>query len=129
MAVTHTVLRQYGDSGPTRLQKSETITGGTEKNVSKSIAVGVDTLVPFTLDRSILKSLCISSDVAITVYTNDIHSGSPQDTILIAAGQALVWSLAVDLLARCPIAGNITAIYVTNAAGGPAAFELRSLST
>ena len=126
MAVTHTVLRQYADSSSNRIQLSETVTGGTEKNLDMSIAVGTDTLVAFTLDRSILKSLCLSSDVALTVKTNS--SGAPTDTIALAAGQTLVWTLATDLLAKCPITANITALYITNAAAGAAAFKLRSLS-
>ncbi len=129
MSIRHTVLRQYKDASSNILQLSESIDGGTEKNLDLSIAVGANTLVPFTLDRSILKSLCINSDVAITVYTNAASGGSPTDTIAIAAGQALIWTLATDLLAKCPITANITALYITNAAGGPSAFKLRSMST
>jgi len=129
MSITHSVLRQYADASSNRIQLSETIVGGTEKNLDPSIAVGANTLVPFTLDRSILKSLCISSDVAITVYTNAASTGSPTDTISIAAGEARIWTLATDTLARCPITANITALYITNAAGGPSAFKLRSIST
>ncbi len=129
MSIRHSVLRQYADASSNRLQLAENIDGGTEKNLDLSIAVGANTLIPFTLDRSILKSLCINSDVAIIVYTNAASTGSPTDTIAIAAGQALIWTLATDLLAKCPITANITALYITNAAGGPSAFRLRSMST
>ncbi len=127
MAVTHQVLRQYADTSSNRIQLSEIISGGTEKNLDKSMAVGTDTAVAFTLDRTILQSLCLSSDVALTIKTNS--SGSPTDTIVLVAGQALVWTLATDTLAKCPITATITSLFITNAAGGPAAFKLRSLST
>ncbi len=125
MSVTHTILRQYTDTSSVRISKTDTISGGTEKNLDKSITAGTDTLVAFTLDRSILLSLCLYCDVAVTIKTNS--SGSPTDTITLVAGQAHVWVLATDTLANCPITANITALYITNAA--LASFKLRSLST
>lgn len=127
MSLTHTVLRQYSDTSSVRISKTDTVSGSQEKNIDKSVAVGTDTLVPYTLDRSILQSLVISSDVALTIKTNS--SGSPTDTIVLTAGQALMWAFATDGLTACPITANITALYVTNAAGGPAALKIRALLT
>lgn len=125
MAITHTITRNYKDQSPNAIQLVEAISGNTENNYDGSIAVGANTLVPWATTRANLRSLLISSDVAITVFTNNPSGSSPQDTIPIAAGQSLIWTLATDLIARCPFSANVTAIYVTNAAGGASAFKIR----
>jgi hypothetical protein len=130
MSISHTLVRQYKDQSSNSIVNSnstETVTGSMEKNIDKSVAVGTDTLYAYTLDRSILQSLCLYSDVALTIKTNS--SGSPTDTIVLVAGEARMWSLAYGGLSLCPITANITALYITNASGGPAAFKLRALLT
>lgn len=125
--IIHTVLRQYRDTSGVNIQISEAITSDRENNVDKAIVTGANTLVYWTIDRTKLKTLCLYSDVAATVYTNNPSGSSPQDTIALTAGQALVWSLASDGLARCPFSGSVTAIYVTNASD--ANFKLRALTS
>jgi hypothetical protein len=123
----HTVKRIYQDTSATAILQSETISGDTERNFDASLAIGANHEIDIAFTRANLKSLCITSDLAVTVYTNDLSSGSPQDTIAIVAGQALVWTLATDGIGKCPFSNNVTKLYVTNGAGGAATFKVRSL--
>lgn len=123
MSVTHTVTRSYRDQGPTAIQLAEQVTADVEKNIDLALSIGTDFSIPFTLDRTKLKSLVIYSDVALTLETNS--SSSATDSIVLVAGQALMWTLATDGLGRCPITANVTALFATNVAA--AAFKLRAL--
>jgi hypothetical protein len=127
MSVTHTVTRQYRDTSSSVISKADTVTGGTEKNLDLSVAVGTDIAQAFTLDRAILQSICLSATGALTIETNS--AGTPTDTIVLTAGQVLVWSLAVDGLSKCPISANITSLFFTNGGAGTVTFQLRSMST
>ncbi len=125
MSVTHTVTRKYKDQSAVEVSLAEAVTSNYEKNADIAL-VGANQPVVYTITRANLKSLLIYCDKACTVYTNDVSGGSPQDTIAITAGQALVWTLAGDGLARCPFSGNVTAVYVT-VGSGTGAFKMRSV--
>lgn len=127
MSITHVITRKYADTSPNALQKADTVTGNAESNIDASVPVAANNLIAWTATRANLLSLCLCSDVAVTVYTNAASTGSPQDTIPLVAGQTLVWVLATDGLSKCPFSGNVTAVYVTNAAGGVAAFKIRAV--
>ena len=62
---------------------------------------------PITLAN--LLSIIITTDAAITLKTNS--TGSPQDTISIAAGGAFIWQTGSGNAA--PFAGNVTSWYVS----------------
>lgn len=123
--LTHILLRSYRDLSGVAISLSESITSDRENNIDKAIVTGANTQLFWSVTRSKLKTLCLYSDVACTVYTNNPSGSSPQDTIPLTAGQTLVWSLASDALARCPFSGDVTTIYVTNASD--ANFKLRAL--
>lgn len=127
MPFTHIILRQYRDTSPNVISLSESVTGNDDHNIDKSMAVGTNTPLAYTLDRTVLQSLAFSSDLALTIKTNS--SSSPTDTIVLVAGQVLVWSLASDGLARCPITASITSLFITNTGGGPATLKIRALVT
>ena len=128
MSVTHTVLRQYKDQSASPIYLSESVVGNTENNFDDAaIPIAVDHSVPWACVQTNLQSLCLSASGAVTVYTNAIHSGAPQDTIHLSAGQALCWTLAGDGIAKCPFAGNVTAMYVTNAGAAVVAFKIRAV--
>ena len=120
MSVTHTITRTYKDQSSNSLSKVESITSDKENNLSKSLSAGTNTNVLWKTTRSKLKSLCISVSTAATIYTNDLSSGSPQDTIALTAGQVFIWTLAVDTLSSgpldCPFSNDVNTLYVTNAA-------------
>lgn len=127
MSITHTILRSYKDQGPSAIQKSDSISGNSENNIDDSVAIAANHLIAWTATRANLLSVCLSSDVAVTVYTNAASGGSPTDTIPLTAGQVLTWVLATDGLSKCPFSANVTAIYVTNASASVAAFKIRAL--
>lgn len=125
MSITHTIIRSYKDQSSTAISSSETPTGNTENNLDISVAVGTDTAVAWACVRANLQALVISSDRALTIETNS--GSSPVDTISLVGGQALVWTLAKDAIARCPFSANATSLFVTNASGGTAALKIRAL--
>lgn len=122
---THVITRSYTDSSGTAIAAQESVSADTESNFDGAIT-GTDQQIVYVADRSSLKSLLIKSDVACTLYTNDLDSGSPDDTIPLLAGQAIVWTLAQDGLSKCPFSVDITQIYV-NVPSGTAALKIRAL--
>lgn len=117
MSVAHKVTRTYNDTSNVPIQLIETITGLAERNYDNALATGTNVDIGMAFTQANLLSLCISASTACTLYTNNPSGSSPQDTIPLQPGQVLVWTLATDLIAKCPFSGNVTAIYVTNAAG------------
>jgi hypothetical protein len=127
MSITHTVTRSYKDQSSSSLTLTETVTDNTENNLDDSIAVAVNVAKVWNCTRANLKSLCFYSDLGVTIKTNS--SGSPTDTIVLAPGQSLVWTLQTDTLAKCPLSADVTGgIFVTNAASGPARLAIRSVA-
>jgi hypothetical protein len=123
---THVVTRAYRDSSGQNITSTESPTGNAESNLDIAVVAGTNFHIDFDLVRSSLKSMCIESDVAIDLYTNAASGGSPTDHIALIAGQNIVWTLATDLIAKCPISADITAgIYVTNVAN--ANLKIRAL--
>lgn len=115
-AVTMTVV-----SGATTLKNTKTYTG--DGSQSRTISVPdstTDQLVNITIDVSQIKSIYIASDKALTVETNS--PTSPVDTITLVAGRAYVWD--TDSYFTNLLATNVTAMYLTNASGATATFEL-----
>lgn len=128
MAITHTILRQYKDQGPTPISLSESISGNTERNLDvAAVPIAANTQYVFAVTRANLLSVCLYAADALTVYTNNPSGSSPQDTIALVAGQTLVWTLATDGLSKCPFSGNVTTVYVTNATAATVALKIRSL--
>jgi hypothetical protein len=127
MSVTHTITRSYKDQSSSALSYTETVADNAENNLDDTIAVAVNVAKVWNVVRANLKSLCIYSDLGVTVKTNS--SGAPTDTIVIAPGQSLCWTLQTDTLAKCPLSADVTGgIFVTNAAAGPAKFSIRAIT-
>lgn len=114
MAVTHTVTRTYKNQGPNALSLTEAPTADTEINLSKALSSGPNQEIDIAFTVANLQSVALSSTTACTVLTNS--TSTPQDTIALAAGQVLIWTLATDGNGRIPFSGNVTKFYVTNAA-------------
>jgi hypothetical protein len=126
MALTHTITRQYKDTSGIAIQLTETPTGNAENNFDDTLPVAANTAKVWNVVRANLKSLVLFSDLGVTVKTNS--SGSPTDTIVLQPGQALCWTLATDLLAKCPFSADVTAgLFITNTAAGPAIVKIRAL--
>lgn len=125
MSVTHTITRSYKDQSSTAISLVEAITASAEDNVDTAVVVSTDTSIPWKAVRANLRALVIYSDRILTIETNS--AGSPVDTIVLVAGQALIWTLATDGLAKCPFTVDVTGLFVTNASGGTAALKIRAL--
>ncbi len=113
---THVVTRGYRDSSGSTISSTESPTGNAESNLDIQIAASATNQhILFNITRSQLQSMCIEVDEILHIFTNDLSTGSPTDTINLIAGQNTIWTLATDLIAKCPISADITAgIYVTN---------------
>jgi len=129
VSVSHTITRTYKDQSANAMQQVETITDAFERNFDQAVPIAANTQYNIAWTKSKLKALGISSDQAVTIYTNSPSGGTPQDTIAIAAGQNLVWTSATDGSAKCPFSNDVTTIYITNAAGSPANVKIRSVSS
>ncbi len=77
--------------------------------------------INLVLDISQLKFIFITTDKALTLKTND--SGSPQETIALAADKTLIWYAGCPW--DIPFAGDVTAGFITNASGGAATLQVR----
>ncbi|HEY4359400.1 MAG TPA: hypothetical protein VGN17_00425 [Bryobacteraceae bacterium] len=130
ITVNHTVTRTYKNQGSTARTLTETVSGNTERNLAVTVSASTNNHeVDLAFLHADLKSLSITSDQAVTIYTNAASSMSPQDTIPIAAGQVLIWTLATDLIARCPFSDNVTALFITNTGGTAANIYIDSILT
>lgn len=90
-------------------------TAGAEINIEEAISANQTNLaITLALDVSAMKSLVISSDVAMTLKTNS--SGSPADTINLTANVPIVWH-ATNGFANI-LTTDVTVLYVTNTAAG-----------
>jgi hypothetical protein len=76
-------------------------------------------LVSVMIVASQLKTFFLWSDQDLTVKTN--NSGSPQETFNLKANKPVVW---IAGMSTSPIAGNVTALYITNASGSAATLRL-----
>lgn len=126
MAITHTRTNTYKDASSNVLGTAESIsTGVRENNIDIALVIGTDVSVPYTATRANILSLCLLSDVDLTLETNS--GSSPQETISLKAGVAKTWTLAGEGLAACPFSGNVTGLFATNAAA--ANLKVRTLLT
>ena len=128
MSVTHTVLRQYRDQSSSSISLSESIVGNTENNFDDAaIPISAAHLVPWSCMLSELQSLCLYASAALTVTTNSPVGSAPQDTIVLTAGQTLIWTLAGDGIGKCPFSNNVIEIYTDNAGAATCAFKIRAV--
>lgn len=128
MPITHKITRAYQDSTGASIQYQENPVANSERNITQLVPIAANTHYTFALNRANLKSIALFSDQPLTIGTNAANGSSPTDTIVLAAGIPLIWSLAQDGLAKCPISANITAgMFITNAAGAAANFQMFAL--
>jgi len=124
MSFTHTYTLSCSPSGGVPLTSTYPVTSGAEVNISEVIpGASADLVVACTLKVSKMQSLYLyCADRDMTVKTN---SGvSPAATVNLKAGKALVWE-ATTGQANPFAAVDVTALYVTLAAGANATFEMR----
>jgi len=115
MSFTHTVQVNH-DRGNISVNARLEHSGGGELNIDETVPTpSTDMLVAATVDVSQIVSAMIMADQDITLYTNDLGTGAPDDTFVLAANNPLVWNNASPT--ANPFSADITALYVTNASG------------
>jgi hypothetical protein len=127
--MSHTISRVYTDNAGLQFVYSETVTLGTaETNINAETIADASANRPilnFSADQSQLKSVMLKSTKNITLYTNDLSSGSPQDTIALVANVPKQWSLVADGIGACPFSADVDSLYASNASGGAAILDIR----
>ena len=120
--MTYTITTTIVGHGETK-QFIESPTGDGAKPVDVSIpAATTNKQVNVAATRANLAAVVLYASAAVTVKTNS--SGSPQETIELAAGEVRKWTSTEGAgLAGCPFSGNLTAFYLTNAGGSAATFK------
>lgn len=120
MAFIHTVTQRVTTPGRT-VNSEKAYSGDAQESRTIAIADSVtDQLVNLTLDVSQIKSVYMVSDQDITVETND--GTTPTDTINLKADVAVLWN--ADIGYSNPFTADVTALYLSNASGSAATFEM-----
>ena len=140
--ITHKLTHTFTPPNGLALTLTESVTGNAEFNLSDpALAVTANHQYHLAFTQANLQSVCLAVSAApgvygtVTVYTNNPSGSSPQDTIVLTipvsstsgAGQVLEWSLQTNLIGKCPFSGNVTTVYVTNAASGPVSISIYGL--
>ena len=73
---------------------------------------------PFGVDITAMKIFFMTSDYALSVYTNDASTGSPQESFTLTADKPVIWRTGDTAI----FAGDLTDLYLTNASGSTATF-------
>lgn len=127
MAFTHTVATNWSGGGIS-IPRSNQYSGSGEVNITETVADSItDKEVALVLDVSEIKSIYIVSDQDLTLETN--NAGAPVDTIALLAGVPYIWNTDSYPSASEPpeLNADITALFLTNASGSTATFELRCI--
>jgi len=116
MSFTHSVGVTYRTAEGTITNTTDNYTADGQILFSGTVANSATQEVDVAIDVSKVQSIVLYSDRAITVKTNS--SGSPDDTIALAAGKQLVWT--VDHVEAIFLTVDVTKFYLVNASGGTA---------
>jgi len=121
---THTLGTTYKTDAGTIASVTAIYVADSESNLDDTVA-GSTTNKEFDLaiTKSDVISMIMFSNEAVTLKTNS--SGSPSDTISLAANMPLVWN--TDSPVAIPLAGPVTKIFATNAGVAAAALKIRVL--
>lgn len=124
MSVTAVLLRSC-KIGDQELNKSESVVVGLSKQFSESIPESTTNgHYSFSVDVSQVKYAYLQAvGGTLTIKTNS--SSVPDDTITLADGEAILWSLAADGAGKCPFSADVTTLYVTNAGSTASVLDIR----
>ncbi len=122
---THTLGTTYKTDAGTIASVQAIYNGEGEVDLDATVALST-TNKEFDIQfiKTDVISMIMYSDKVVTIKTNS--SGSPSDTISLAANMPLVWN--TDTPTAIPLAGNVTKIFVTNATATAAALKIRVLA-
>ena len=112
--VTSTVTQ-----GTFTISNTDSYTTDQVSKIQESVATGTTNQeISLAIDISKLKAFSMQSSQAMTVKTNS--SGSPQETFTLAAGTPVVFVDGDTAI----FAGDVTSLFITNASGSLATFNL-----
>ena len=120
MSVNHTCRVIYNDNEASPpIDVTVTTTGQNSVEINDSVpASTTNKQYTFAFTKTKLQSIVMyCTGVNLTLKTNS--SGTPQDTITLTAGTPFVWLINSGI--TDPFAGDVTALFVTNADGSTAA--------
>lgn len=109
----HTIQTHYATPEGIVVAASEEATGDGVVSFDGTAPVSATTEIDVAFDYTKLKACVLYASKAVTLKTNS--SGAPDDTIALAAGQAITWTPASPL--ANPFTANVTKIYAVNASG------------
>ncbi len=119
-------LMQSALVGGTRLGGTgTTYTAGALTSISDSVTNAADQLYALTVDVTQITALFIVAAAAMTLEWND--AAGTQGEIILAANVPISWSSADtdDVHPNPFLSVDLTALYITNASGASAQFDLR----
>lgn len=119
-------IAQTADVGGTRLGGTgSTYTAGALTSISDSVTNASDNLYALVVDVTQITALFIVAAAAMTLEWND--NAGTQGEIVLAANVPISWSSAdTDNVHPNPLLTvDLTALYITNASGADAQFDLR----
>lgn len=122
MAFTHTLTKSWS-SGAGNLQKQVSQTADGENNRDAAIGASATVEIAIAFAFAALKMFYVLSDVAGTLVTNS--SGSPVDSIPIAAGQPFMWNS--DSGETNPFGTNVTKFFFINGGATAGTCKVRAL--
>jgi hypothetical protein len=127
MSFTHTIAIVYttdsGQVSSTSAPQVNNYEANFEGTITGSATPNVE--VDWACAFANLKSLLIVSDKACSIFTNAASTGSPDDTLALAAGVPLVW--APTGFGANPFTANVTKIYITVTGTASATLKIRAL--
>ncbi len=128
MSFSIKITRTFAEGGSDPQAYQKEFTEGSLVKVSEQIPDGsTDFVVIVAIDVSNLKALFVGSnkDLMIEINNPGGSSAAPDDTWALKANQPIDW--AEDDVEDCPLAVDVTQIYVTNNSGAAADLEIRAL--
>lgn len=112
--------------GVTLYSDNNSYTDSAVLKIDEAIAnAASDVLIAMVLDVAEISMIFMLSDQDLTVETN--NGGAPDDTFTLTANEPHLWHTNNILSASNPWTTNVTALYMTNASGSTANFQLRAL--
>lgn len=118
MALSMKIKRSVHD-GTQTISFTQTVAAGLSIALDEEIPESASNEpVAFAADVSEAKVIFISASAPMTIYTNDVSGGSPDDTIELTTGKPLVLWVEGDDAGAKPLTVDVTGLFVTSATGG-----------
>jgi hypothetical protein len=121
---THRITGTYATDEGNIITAVAAYTGTAEVGYDGTVAATTDLVeVDIAWVRANVHALLLYSSQALTIKTN--VSGAPVDTVVLAAGQSVVWGS--DHLEANPVAHDVTKLFLSNDTANAATVKIRVL--